>query len=743
MDAPLTEHRELVTEHRELALMFSDIVGYSRLMGRDEALTIEMLGDYRKILLAHIEEHSGVFIEFAGDAIFARFDTSCAAVNAAIAIQKHLQLFNQGRDKELPRLQTRIGIHKGEVVLRDSAVLGDDVNIAARLEPLAVADGICVSKTVYDDIRLELREPVKPLGVQALKNIEQKIRVYLIKPTGLGWRDHMHYFWQACTKKIFAYRYPLTAMLISVIVAGFYFIPRWLVPGYTANYVEIANFQNLMNANGESDYFSAGITEAVRSQLADTRDVYIVESEKGIHAPVKLEGSVQKIGDNLRIVYRLFRREGNVQIAGGKLDGAYQDIFILQDRLVGEIAKYLAKEFKLKNFRPAPLKLTADITAYDYYLQGMEYLGKPYSQENFDDAIQRFSQALVHDSQFALANSGLCDAYRLKNQLRKSGLLIEKAESHCLKALVQDENSTKVYASLGALYRDTGKYAEAVKYLQQAKEKDPDNVSTAIALARTYDLMQDEVAAESIYLDAIARAPKNWLAYQGYGYFLIRKGRHDEAIKNYDKVLNLTPENASTLNNIGTAYLYKGEFKKAAQSLERATEIEPRGNLFLNAGSMYYFSGDFESAVKMYQQALRLEPDNVEFLVGIADAYFFLQGMNSVADEYFKKAQLQAEVDIKSNPGVVSGYQVIAMASIHFGEGSQAKKIMDIAEKMDSGNVNSHYVRLRISVKEGSEIDMRTYASKLLAGGYSEKLILADPYFAILKETRFQDIFVK
>jgi adenylate cyclase len=731
------------TEHRELALMFSDIVGYSRLMGRDEALTIEMLGDYRKILLAHIEEHSGVFIEFAGDAIFARFDTSCTAVRAAVAIQKHLHLFNQGRDKELPRLQTRIGIHKGDVVLRDNAVFGDDVNIAARLEPLAVADGICISKAVYDEVRLELREPVKPLGVQALKNIEQKIRVYLIKPTGVGWRDHLHYFWQACAKKIIAYRYPLTAALMSLILAGFYFIPRWLVPGYTANYVEIANFQNLMNAKGESDYFSAGITEAVRSQLADMRDVYIVESEKGIHAPVKLEGSVQKIGDNLRIVYRLFRREGNVQIAGGKLDGAYQDIFILQDRLVGEIAKYLAKEFKLENFRPAPLKLTADITAYDYYLQGMEYLNKPPSQENFESAIQLFSQALVHDSQFVLANAGLCDAYRLKNQLTKSSVWIEKAESLCLKALAQDGKSTKVYASIGALYRDTGRYVEAIQYLQQAKEKDPENISTAIALARTYDLMQDEAAAESIYLDAITRAPKNWLAYQGYGYFLIRKGRHEEAIENYEKVLNLTPENTSALNNIGTAYLYMGEFKKAAQSIEKATKIEPMGDLFMNAGSMYYFSGEFESAVKMYQQALRLEPDNVEFLVNIADAYFFLPGKSFIADEYFKKALSQAEIAIRSNKGSISDYQLKSLASTHFGELEKAKEMMDTADKLDGKNTVSFYVYLRISVLENDDEAIRTYVGKLLASGYSEKLILADPYFAVLKETRFQDVFVK
>lgn len=728
-------------EHRQLTLMFSDIVGYSRLMGRDEALTIEMLGDYRKILLAHIAEHRGVFIEFAGDAIFARFDTPHDAVNAAVAIQKHLQLFNQGRDKELPRLQTRIGIHKGEVILRENAVLGDDVNIAARLEPLAVADGICISKAVYDDIRTDLREPIKPLGVQSLKNIEHKVRAYLIKPAGLGWRDHWHYFWMGCSKKISAYRYPITATVLALILASFYFIPRWLVPGYAANYVEIANFQNLMNAGGESDYFSSGITESVRSQLADMRDVYIVEANKGIHAPIRLEGSVQKIGDNLRIAYRIIRRDGNVQIAGGKLDGAYQDIFILQDRLVGEIARYLASEFKLQNFRPAPLKLTKDITAYDYYLQGLEYLSKPLSEQNFDEAIQRFNQALIHDNQFTLANTGLCDAYRLKYELTKAGDLIESSEAHCLKALAQDENSAKTYEAIGTLYRDIGKYEDALKYLKASSEKNPENALALIALAGTYDLMHDEISAEKLYLDAINMAPKNWKTYQEYGYFLTRKGRYDDAINSYNSVLNLTPENVTTYNNIGAAYLYKGDFRNAAKALETATKIEPTGNSFLNTGSMYFFSGDFKNAIKMYQKAIYLQPNNVEYLINIADAYAFLPDKIAEANRYFKLAQVEAEKELKLNPSEISNYQFLAMAYAHFREIDQAKNMINKADNLDKNNILSFYIKLRISVLENDESSIRKNIHYLLANGYSEKLILADPYFDVLKGARFDDVF--
>lgn len=733
----------ITTEHRELSLMFTDIVGYSRLMGRDEALTIEMLGDYRKILLAHIAEHGGTFIEFAGDAIFSRFDTALAAVNAAIAIQKHLQSFNQGRNKDLPPLRTRIGIHKGAVLLRENAVLGDDVNIAARLEPLAVADGICISKAIYDDIRTDLREPIKPLGVQALKNIEQKIRVYLIKPTGLGWRDHLHYFWLGCSKKISAYRYPITAAVLAIFIAGFYFIPRWLVPGYAANYVEIANFQNLMNADGKSDYFSSGITEAVRSQLADMRDVYIVEADKGIHAPIRLEGSVQKIGDNLRIVYRIFRRDGNVQIAGGKLDGAYQDIFILQDRLVGDIARNLASEFKLQNFRPAPLKLTNDITAYDYYLQGMDYLSKPRSQEDTDKAIQNFNTALVHDPKFALANTGLCSSYWKKYEILKSALWLNEAEHHCLIALEQDEKSATTYKAIGAIYRDTGKYNKAVEYLEKGLIVDKDSIPTAIVLASVYDLMGNKKKSEELYLKTINLAPANWNTYDGYAYFLTKNGQYDNAIKIYKKILKFTPTNSIALNNIGINYFYKNDFSRAASAFEAAAKIEPESIIFANTGSMYYSSGDYEKSAEMHEQALRLDPENCQWMVYLADAYKFIPTKKKLADDYFKKAIKYGSEEIQVNPDIAKNYRCLATSFLYFGDMTKANEMASMFDKLEPESAETYYVHLRIAVFEKNEQKIREYAQHLLETEYSVKLLQSEPDFVVLKEARFNDIFIQ
>lgn len=729
------------SRHCEQTLMFTDIVGYSRLMGRNEAMAIELLGEYRKILLAHIEAQDGRLVECIGDAIFARFDTAAKATAAAIAIQQHLQTFNELRDKKLPRLQTRIGLHKGEVTLRDQAIFGDTVNIAARLEPLAVADGICISQTVYDDIRYSLSAPAKRLGVQSLKNIEQKIRVYLIKPAGITWRDHLHYFLRGMNKKIVAYRYPLTACVLAFIAAGVYFVPRWLVPGYAANYVEIADFQNLMNEKADADYFSAGITEAVRSQLADMRDVYIVDAKEGIRAPIRLEGSVQRLGDNLRIAYRLFRRKDNVQIAGGKLDGTYQDIFILQDRLVGEIARYLADEFDLQNFRPAPLRLTGDVTAYDYYLRGLEYLEKSPSHETIDASVQLFNTALVHDEKFSLANTGLCEAYRLKYEQVKSASWLNEAEAYCLRALENDERSMRAYKAVGRIYSEMGKYELAIKYLEKARVINMEDVAVAVELAATYSALGEKEKAKKTYLEAIKNFPNNWIAYDGYGYFLYRNGEYNKAIDSYRKILDITPDNVLALNNIAGMYILKNEFSMAADYLERAASLKSDSFVFANMGSMYYLAMKFEKALFSYKEALRLESDNYQWMVYVADTYKHIPGKEEQASFYFRSAIQAARKDIATNPNLPKSHRYLALALAYFGEMEQARAAILSANALDDQSIEALSCNLRIAITDKNDEQIRYYVKKLLESEYSDKLLLANPDFAVLREKRFSDLF--
>lgn len=572
-------------------LLFADIVGYSRLMGRDQAQTIDLLEDYRQLFIEHINKQDGTVVEFIGDAIFARFDHPNAAVRAAIDIQKALFAYNHFRKKHQPKLQTRIGLHCGTVASKDGALFGDTVNIAARLEPLAYPGGICVSGAVWHAVRHHIDEPRLKLGAFALKNIQKKVRVYLIRPAGITLSTRWHYYNRSINQKWGAYRYPIAASVVAVLVASWILIPRWLVPGYNANYVEVSEFATLMDQSNEWAYLGGGITEALRSQLADMQEVYVLESGEGVEAPVILKGSVQRLGNNLRIAYQLIRRQGDVQIAGGKLDGTFKEIFILQDRVVSEIARYLADEFKLDSFAPARVNLTDDVTAYDFYMRGLDYLTRPMSNENSDQAIKFFTTALVHDPSFAQAEAGLCQAY-WKKYLKSDALnWLSSAQEHCQAALAIQPTLPEAIEPMGTIYAELGEYQRGIEMLTDVLERDEKNMQAAASLADIYGRTNELDKAKTVLRKAIDKQPKNWEGLHVLGWLHLTNGEFDSAIDVYRRVLELTPRNSTAFNNLGAAFFYLGEFDKAANYYRKATDIAPLAWSYSNTGTMYYYAG--------------------------------------------------------------------------------------------------------------------------------------------------------
>ena len=730
-------------ERRQLTLMFTDIVGYSRLMGQNEAQAIALLGEYRRILLAQIERQQGTVIEYIGDAVFARFDTPTAAVQAGIDIQKELAAFNLCGGIGLARLQSRIGIHRGEVTLKDGALFGDDVNIAARLEPIAVAESLCISDNVHTAVRASLNEPVLPLGLQPLKNIEGKIRAYLVRPAGITVGTRLHYLLRRLRQTIDAYRYPLFASLLALVVAGFYFLPRWLVPGYTANYVEIADFKNLMTEGGRADYFSSGITEALRSQLADISNVYVLAAGKGVRGPIRLEGSVQRIEDRLRIVYRLFRRKNNVQIAGGKLDGAYEDIFILQDRLVAEIAGYLAKEFNLESFRPAAPRLTADVTAYDYYLQGLEHLRQPASHENFDAAIKQLSTALVHDPVFALANTGLCRAYWGKYLLTRVTDWAGRAEAYCRLALSQDDSLSEVYEALGIIYRDTGREHEAISILERAVDIDPANPDPTIALAQVYRMQNRLELAEAVLLQVADDHPDYWVVYRDLASFYMHTGRLPEAVETYNSLLQITPENVLAYSNLGVAYFYLGEYGLAAEALDNSVALSPSSWGYSNTGTMYYFAANYQQAAVMYRQAIRLAPRDFRLYLNMADTLRQLPQRAAEAGSYYEKTIELAQSGLAINAKDAELHQHLAISYLLTDRRREAETALHNALMLSPRDVDILYTRVKFwSLASDVDKALQVFADLLMAG-YSRTLVEADPDLAPLRaHPRYQEVLL-
>ena len=196
-----------------------------------------------------------------------------------------------------------------------------------------------------------------------------------------------------------------------------------------------------------------------------------------------------------------------------------------------------------------------------------------------------------------------------------------------------------------------------------------------------------------------------------------------------------------SLDRIGAAYLYMGDFEKAADSISKALTLELNSHALSNMGVIYYYLGFYEKSIDFYQQAIRIDPNNVEYFNNIADAYVFSNNANDLADEYFKKSLTYSEKDIRTNEFSILGYLYLSLAHLHFERLSEASSALNKANQLDPNYPFLHYVNLRLSIIERNEAKIKLYAKKLKAGGYSEKLITADPYFSILKEKRFQDVF--
>jgi len=381
----------------------------------------------------------------------------------------------------------------------------------------------------------------------------------------------------------------------------------------------------------------------------------------------------------------------------------------------------------LQNFRPAPLRLTGDVTAYEYYLRGAALLGKPMSRENIDDAIQAFMESLVHDSSFSLAHTGLCKAYWRNYELLSSEHWLGEAEKHCLIALSFDSSSLQAIGLLGSIYRDMGEYDKAVSYLK--KGVSGKNNSTEIDLALTYDEIGEVEKAEAIFKDELKNKSKDWRLYVGYGYFLIKNGRLDDAVKIYNDVLDVVPENYSVLINLGGCYFNLGNFELAILNFEKARDIQKNSVVYSNIGSVYYMLSDFEKAAEAYEMALRLDPNNYKWTSHLGDAYKFLPNRQDDARKAFLVSIKAAGDSIVSNPNIDEAYHYLAIGLAYLDRMEEADKALEVASKINSNNMDLLYAKLRVAAFEGDRDFVNSHMDELVEFGYAKNLLMLDPDF--------------
>ena len=612
-------------EQRKLAaIMFTDIVGYSALTQENESLALELLEEHRKILRSYFPKYHGKEVETIGDAFFVEFDSALEAVNCAIDIQKVLY----DRNKTVPepkQIRIRIGIHLGDVVHSGKSVLGDGVNIAARIEPLALSCGICVSQDVARQIQNKIDFPVMKVDVRKLKNIKLPVDIYAIV---LPWLEK-----ELKTIKLSRFnqkRFLIPAGLIFIIVFFFiiWYITTQKIQTNSKKSIAVLPFKN-MSEKVENEYFSDGITEDIIAHLSKLKNLKVVSrtsimqyknSEKNLteigdelNVSTILEGSVRRDNQRIRIVAQLIDADKDEHIWTETYDEELTEIFDIQTTVAKKIAKSLQTNIKHNERQLFDTKLTKNILAYDLYLKGRYHWNKR-MPDDLEKGIDYFEKAIKIDPDFAHAYSGLADSYIILGNycLLPPHNAYAKAKKAAQDALQLNDMLAEAHTSLALtqMHYDWNWKAAELGF-KRAIELDS-QYAMAHSLYASLLTILDRADEAKLYrknarnLDPICPAI---LLNEGLELYFERK--YDQTISHCLKLLDLDPYLIPAYIPLCGAYVQKSMYEEAKKKLVDAQWLA-QGNVIIIAatGYIYAISGERDAArdlIEIYEEKYKEE----------------------------------------------------------------------------------------------------------------------------------------
>jgi len=590
------------------AILSADVKGYSRLMGEDEKGTVRTLNAYKEVMTNLIQQHRGRVVDAPGDNVLAEFGSVVDTVECAVEIQKELKT----RNAELPenrRMEFRIGVNLGDVIEDGEQILGDGVNIAARLESLSEPGGICISGTAYDHVENKLSLGYQYLGEQTVKNIAKPVRVYrvLMEPKSAGKvieeKKANPRQWQKAAFIVFS-------VLILVIAA----VAIWSLYFRLAPPLEIASKEKMafplpelpsiavlpfvnMSGDPKQEFLSDGMTEEIITALSKVPRLFVISRQstffyKGKPVKVKqvseelgvryvLEGSVQRSGDLIRINAQLIDALTGHHLWAERYERDLKDLFALQDEITIKISAGVG------------VKLTGggQVGGPEKYYRGKQGL----------DCYLKLTEA-----------SGYLDRWNIEdtNVARR---MIEETIAMC------PENPMG-YIRLGAVHvRDY--WLGNTKFPEETVEK-------GIELAQKALTMDDSLADAHGVLCALYIAKKEF----------------DKAIAEGERAVALNPGSMLALLNYANSLTHAGRSEEAIPLFQKAIRLNPFGpsTLYRELGNALRWVGQFEEAVSAYKKAIQIAPDNILAHIGLTCTYSMM-GLE-------KEARAEAAEVLRINP---------------------------------------------------------------------------------------------
>jgi adenylate cyclase len=593
--------KEQHLERRLAAILAMDVAGYSRLMGVDEVATLNALKAHRKGLIdPAIAAHHGRIVKTTGDGLLVEFASVVDAVACAVAIQRGMVARNMDAPRER-RMDFRAGINIGDVIVDGDDIHGDGVNVAARLEGLAEPGGLCISRTVRNQVRDKLPFEFTDLGEQTVKNIARVVRVY-----GLGAADIAALPETPAPPPALARRPPVAwagAIVATVVVvaavgaAAWYFYPRE-APSSGWPSVAVLPFVN-QGGDRDQDYFSDGLTDDLLTNLACIPHLTVLSRnatarykgqvpaipqlgrELGVRYIV--EGTVRRAGDQMRIDAKLIEAATDAQVWSEIYDRPTKEIFAAQDDITLAIAAKLGvniPRWDLERARPKPPN---SLSAYELFLRGREQilLGSP---EGRARAIEFYRQALAADPNYADAMGVLAQVYVADFALHRGSLrgraAIDLAEDTAKHAFALDSTSPYAARALSSIYMFTHRIEDAVAVLEPLLKSNCDNNALLQPLGDLYTYAgQPErgiaLLRQAYGLDQRSRAQGH--AFIGRGLLLLN--RREEAIAELKTCARGAPTFRVCHEVAAVAYAEMGRLDDARAEAMEARRLDPEFTL--------------------------------------------------------------------------------------------------------------------------------------------------------------------
>jgi tetratricopeptide (TPR) repeat protein len=505
----------------------------------------------------------------------------------------------------------------------------------------------------------------------------------------------------------------------------------------------------LVGDEANTKYLADGVVDSLSAKLAALKNVYVaspnaVTAAQSKQDPAKIartlgvtllvQGTVQSSADKIAITVTMEDlAKGGRTLLHQDFSGVREDLLTLEDRVFGALVSALAIKPTNEEMARTALKPTEDIGAYDLYLKGRNLWRGAQNSTGLQEAAGFFDRALQLDPRFALAYTGLADAYLRMWDQTKDSAWTQKALGAAHQAQALNDNLPEVHFVLGSIYTATGLTSEAIAELQRALQLAPNSDESLRRLGVAYAAAGRQQEAIAAYTKAIQVNPYLWTNYNFLGAAYFRLGDNDKALEAFQHITELEPDRASGYANVGAVYYRQGRWTECIPMFQKAIALQPSPVYYSNLGTTLFFTGRYNDAAGMFEKAAEMKPNDASIRGNLADAYRWA-GQTAKAAATYDQAISLAFKSFQVNPRDTQALGNLAVYYAKKGDSNRALSFIRQARGIDRTGNALMYKEATIHALAGQNQEALASLGEALRSGYSMQEAKSDPELKNLRQ---------